>query len=101
MYRATGFDGTVKVWNVDPSLDDLTTEVVSTARYFDKEAVGAGDVGDGFVHLGKVSWHPEVGVRERGRERKRDGERGGGGGEARETEKDGKRERERIKPRKL
>lgn len=53
---ATGFDGTVKVWTVDPSLDELPTQVVHTASYFPKEAAGAA----GFEHLGKIGWHPEV-----------------------------------------
>lgn len=40
---ATGFDGTVKVWKMDPSLDELMTEVVHTASYFPKEAPGGGE----------------------------------------------------------
>ena len=43
------------MWKVDPSLDDLATDVVHTESYFVKEAAGLG-----FEHLGKVSWHPEV-----------------------------------------
>lgn len=58
---AAGFDGTVKVWSVDPALEEMTTEVVSSANYFSKEAVGLGESGsEGFSHLGKIAWHPEV-----------------------------------------
>ncbi|CAM9946233.1 unnamed protein product, partial [Ectocarpus fasciculatus] len=53
---ASGFDGTVKVWRVDPSLDELSTEVVMAERYFAKEAVGGSSE---FEHLGKVAWHPD------------------------------------------
>ncbi|CAN0073069.1 unnamed protein product, partial [Scytosiphon promiscuus] len=52
---ASGFDGTVKVWKVDPSLDELCTDMVLTETYFDKEAPATG-----FKHLGKLSWHPEA-----------------------------------------
>lgn len=40
---------------MDPTLDDLLTEVVHMQSYFVKEAAG----GD-FEHLGKIAWHPEV-----------------------------------------
>ena len=56
-----GFDGTVKVWSVDPALEEMATVVVSTEKYFAKEAVGlGGDGSEGFSHLGKIAWHPEV-----------------------------------------
>ncbi|CAM9838838.1 unnamed protein product [Laminaria digitata] len=57
---AAGFDGTVKVWSVDPALEEMATIVVSTEKYFTKEAVGlGGDGSEGFSHLGKIAWHPE------------------------------------------
>ncbi|CAM9358458.1 unnamed protein product, partial [Hapterophycus canaliculatus] len=51
---ASGFDGTINVWKVDPSLDELCTEMVSSENYFEKEPPTAE-----FKHLGKISWHPE------------------------------------------
>ena len=52
----------MKVWSVDPALEEISTDVVSTARYFSKEAVGGGggDGPGGFSHLGKIAWHPEA-----------------------------------------
>lgn len=49
--NAAGFDGTVKVWSVDPALEEMATEVVSSANYFSKEAVGLWESGsEGFSH---------------------------------------------------
>ena len=39
----------------------MMTDLVSSASYFSKEAVGLGGGGsEGFLHLGKMAWHPEV-----------------------------------------
>lgn len=42
-------------------MDELLCEVLFSTQFFEKEAVAnGGDDQDGFKHLGKVAWHPEV-----------------------------------------
>lgn len=58
----SGFDGCIKVWSVDPSLDEIACQLVKSEQYFGKETMGSGGGGgdSDFRHLGKVSWQPEV-----------------------------------------
>lgn len=42
-------------------MDEMLCEVLFSTQFFEKEAVASGGDGqDGFKHLGKVAWHPEV-----------------------------------------